>query len=178
MPDPVDDDTQRLADLDFRVRQEHEQFVLYDRRRAEFELQATATTAAALTMSALLIAGQDKLAGLGHVVKYGTAATILALVCSMIFAGIARFASWQTPTWLGRDEKRPDIAAGSTLTVLRRADDLSAVELRQLALGHWNARANSAWRLSILKYTWLQRAALALIVPLLFLVTVAVALLV
>jgi hypothetical protein len=96
----------------------------------------------------------------------------------MIFAGIARFASWQIPTWLGRDETRPDIAAGRTLTALRRADDVSAVELRKLALDHWHARANSAWRLSILKYTWLRRAAFALIVPMLFLVTVGVALLI
>jgi hypothetical protein len=178
MTDLEDDHTRQLADLEFRVQQEREQFVLYDRRRAEFELQATATTAAALTMSALLIAGQDKLAHLGDIVKYGTAATILALVCSMVFAGIARFASWQTPRWLRRDETRPDIEAGRTLTALRRAGDLSAVELRTLALDHWNARANSAWRLSILKYTWLRRAAFALIVPLLFLVTVGVALLV
>lgn len=172
-----DDHIRHLADLDFRIQQEHEQFALYDRRRAEFELQATAVTAAALTMSALLIAGQEQLTRLGDVVEYGAAATILALVCSMIFAGIARFASWQTPTWLGRGEKRPDLAVAASLAALRCADQVSAVELRKLALKHWNARADSAWRLSMLKYTWLQRAAFALCAPLFFLVVVAVALL-
>jgi hypothetical protein len=178
MSDLEDDQQSRLVDLDFRVQQEREQFVLYDRRRAEFELQATATTAAALTMSALLIAGHDKLARLGDIIEYGTAVTILALACSMIFAGISRFASWQIPTWLGRGETRPDIIAGKTLSALRDADDVSAVDLRRLALDHWKARADSAWRLSMLKYTWLRRAALALVVPLLLLVTVGAALLV
>jgi hypothetical protein len=164
--------------LDFRVQQEREQFVLNDRRRAEFESQATAITAAALTMSALLIAGQDRLTRLGKLVEYGTVATILSLVCSMIFAAVARFMSWRTPTWLRSDKTRPDLDVRTSLGMLRHADDLPALELRRRALNHWTARAESAWRLGQLKYSWLQRAAFTFTVPLLFLVVVAVALLV
>jgi hypothetical protein len=128
-------------------------------------------------MSALLIAGQNELAQLGNVVEYGTTATILALVCSIVFAAVARFASWRTPAWLRSDKTRPDLDVGASLTALRCADDIPAIELRSRALDHWNARAESAWRLGQLKYAWLKRAALALSIPLFFLVIVAIALL-
>jgi hypothetical protein len=86
--DPDDDHTRFLADWDFRVEQEREQFRLYEHRRAEFELQATTITAGALTMAALLIAAQDKLARLGDIVEYGVSGTILALVYSISTFGV------------------------------------------------------------------------------------------
>jgi hypothetical protein len=59
-------------DMEFRIQEEREQFALYEQRRGEYEAQATATTAGALTMAALLVAGQDKLAQLGAAVRIGT----------------------------------------------------------------------------------------------------------
>jgi hypothetical protein len=177
MTHPDDDHARRLTDWDFRVEQELEQFRLYEHRRAEFELQATAITAGALTMSALLIAAEERLARLGDLVEYGISVTILALVCSIICASIARFASWRTPEWLGRPSPPRHVAVRVTLQALRNADDVSDLQLRSVALDHWTARSMSAWELGQFKYTWLKRATLALLIPLLLLVVVGVALL-
>jgi hypothetical protein len=64
-----------------------------------------------------------------------------------------------------------------SLKALRDADHLSDIQLRNVAFDHWIARSVSAWELGQFKYMWLKRAALALLVPLLFLVVVGAALL-
>jgi hypothetical protein len=76
---PAAEDTpekRRLAELEFRVNQEREQFQIYEQRRVAVELEATAITAAALTVAGLLILGQKDLSRLGDGPQWGDPARV------------------------------------------------------------------------------------------------------
>lgn len=170
-----EEDERAVADLEFRVQQERETFLLYERRRIDYESQATALTAAALTLAALLVAGSDKLIALGTAPRFGLSVALVALVVAMLCAAIARFSSWGAATRLGHREPR-NLTVGDSLEAMRNPGDISAAELRELALRHWHARALSAWDLGDFKVKWLTYAAFAFAAPIVFLLVVAVAL--
>jgi hypothetical protein len=166
----------RLADWDFRIEQERETFRVYETRRLGVELQGTATTAAALTVSALLVAAatSQQVSELGGPVTWGIAPAIAGLLWTIAWATAARFAGWK---WRGAPPERHDLDVKRTLDALREApDDMPSDDLRRLALEHWNVRALSAWRLEKYKAKLLRTGLVGLTLPFAYLALLAVAL--
>jgi hypothetical protein len=174
--DPTPDE-QRLADLELRTEQERATFDLYEHRRLAVETQATALTAAALTVGGLLLLGFDDLSGLGDVPEWGVPVALVGLTWALVCASLARFGSWDTPTKYGGPRQAYHGEVKRTLDALRDATEKTASdELRQLAHAHWKARAESAWKLGQFKFERLRLALWGLVLPVLYLLVIAGAL--
>jgi hypothetical protein len=147
MIDPTADE-HRLADLELRTEQERATFDLYEHRRLAVETQATALTAAALTVGGLLLLGFEDLSGLGDLPQWGVPVALVGLIWALVCASLARFASWETPQKYGGPTEPYHGEVKRILAALREATEETDSEvLRQLAHAHWNARATSAWKL-------------------------------
>jgi len=175
--DAKQDDESTVAAWDFRVEQERETFQIYERRRLGVELQATAITAAALTIAALLVVTAEELSDLSVVAEWGIAPAIGGLLWAIGWASVARFASWRSPTYLGRPPEQPDEDVNRSLKALRTAKDAGVVELRRLGRDYWRSRAHSAWKLGDFKWRLLKRGLWGLSVPFVYLFVVGVSLL-
>jgi hypothetical protein len=146
-------DEQRLADLELRTEQERATFDLYEHRRLAVETQATALTAAALTVGGLLLLGFEDLSGLGDVPEWGVPVALVGLIWALVCASLARFGSWDTPEKYGGPKEAYHGEFKRTVDALRDAtEETEPVELRRLARTHWNARAESAWKLGGFKF--------------------------
>jgi hypothetical protein len=170
-------DEQKLADLELRTEQERLTFDLYEHRRLAVETQATALTAVTLTVGGLLLLGFEDLAGLGDVPEWGVPVALAGLIWALVCASIARFGAWDTPRILGGPKERyhPDVQR--TLAALRAATaETGPVDLRRLTHAHWAARATSAWKLGEYKFRRLRAALWGLVLPVVYLVVIAVAL--
>jgi hypothetical protein len=164
---------------ELRADLERELFELYETRRLSVETQATAVTAAALTVGGLLVLGQDELRHLGAAVEWGIPIVLLGLVWAIVCASVARFASWSTPHWRGGPKGERDQSVAASLEAWRNADD--DAELRELAVlahAHWSARALSAYELGDFKFRRLRLGLWGLALAGAYLVLVAGALVV
>jgi hypothetical protein len=133
MIDPTADE-HRLADLELRTEQERATFDLYEHRRLAVETQATALTAAALTVGGLLLLGFEDLSGLGDVPQWGVPVALVGLIWALVCASLARFASWDTPKKYGGPTEPCHGEVKRTLAALREATEETDSEvLRQLA---------------------------------------------
>jgi hypothetical protein len=185
------EDDSPLADLDFRIDQEREQFALYEHRRLGIETQATAVTAAALAVAALLVASRDTLPS-GDFISWSLTLAVVSLIWTVTCASAARFCAWPTlrrlnDSGVGRRVLRAvrwteqdsgldlDERVGCTLDALRAAPEADSLGLRQRALAHWRARAQSAFRLGEWKWGFLLRGLWGLAAPFAYIVAVAVA---
>jgi hypothetical protein len=152
-------DGQRFADLELRTERERAPFDLYEPRRLAVETQATALTAAALTVGGLLLLGFEDLSGLGNVPEWGVPVALVGLIWALVCASLARFGSWDTPKRYGGPREAYHGDVKRTLDALRDAtEETEPVELRRLAHAHWNARAHSAWKLGEFKFKRLRLA--------------------
>lgn len=142
-----------LKDVEYRAEFERQQFILYDARRLSAETHANAVIAAALTVAALVVSdfAREKHPALAWLVV-----ALIGLGWAFAFANIARVVSWTTARRMGGTkstpgEQLPSDDVGHTLAAVRAADGSGQIALREQALEHWRARANSAWRLGSIK---------------------------
>jgi hypothetical protein len=143
-------DERPLKDLEYCAEFERHQFALYDTRRLSAETHANAVAAAALAVAAFVFNdyGREEAVGLGWLV-----AALVGLGWAFLLANLARVLSWLTPAWRGGENRvpRPSDVVAETLDVARERENKDSAALRQDAIAHWQARAESAWRLGAIK---------------------------
>lgn len=147
-------------DLEYLAEFERHQFDLYDTRRLAEETHANAVIAAALTVTALVLADYGRKS---HPSVIWLVIALLGLLWAFAWAMNARVVSWYTPRWLagpGHKVTDADVPAGRVRSTLEEVRDLTgdSLALRRLVVRHWRARADSAWRMGTLKGTRLRRS--------------------
>jgi hypothetical protein len=141
-----------LADLEYRAEFERRQFELYEGRRLSAETHANAVIAAALAVAAFVLSDYSRKAhpGLGWLL-----AALIGIAWTIALANLARVVSWTTPRWRGGSKAAPEGLPSDivwrTLSAIRELDVAEGAVLRKGVLGHWEARARSAWKLGDMK---------------------------
>jgi hypothetical protein len=197
----AENEERRRTDLDLRIEQERETFQLFELRRRGLLTEATTITAAALAGGGLLVASRRELRDVGAP-DWLLALALIGLLAAVLFATAARFATWRSAALLIQSEQllkkwqlgwllKPvspsaDTATGAgagqeieaALKSLRDANaNTSSLELRERALGYWQARARSVESIVDFKWRLLRPGLFFLVLPFAYLVVVALALL-